>query len=128
MGAVAPFNNYVANPTYTYGLRTPFTYTYGKREAEAEADPLTYLTYGAHFPLTYAADVYAPCVNAANEPVACAHGYHYMGKREAEAEPEPYTIGQVLTGQVAPGSVVKSITYGHGLGAVLPLLSPTRSP
>merc|ERR1712236_46891 len=51
---------------------------YGKREAEAEADPF----YGYGHGLKS-----APCVNAANVPVPCAAGgYLHYGKREADAE------------------------------------------
>ena len=85
-----------------------------KREAEAEADPaLVYSNLGysglgyaglGYAGLGYAGLPYAhgiksaPCVNAANVPVACAgatyapigyHGlvHHSLGKREAEADP-----------------------------------------
>merc|ERR1712024_264482 len=47
--------------------------------AAAAAEPWGYGLYGA--PLVYGKS--APCVNAANVPVPCAH----LGKREAEAEP-----------------------------------------
>merc|ERR1712106_842658 len=108
------YNNAAFGPvTYTNAAVSPVTYT------NAAATPVTYGVHapysaGIHAPLVYTAKS-APCVNAANEPVACAHGppMHYYGKREAEAEAEPYTVHQVLTGQVAPGSVVKSINYGN---------------
>merc|ERR1712055_11794 len=46
----------------------------------------------------------APCVNAANQPVACAHGYaaypyglvHHLGKRSADAEAEPEADADAL--------------------------------
>merc|ERR1712106_1147439 len=109
--AFAPvtYNNAAFAPVaYTNAAVSPVTY------ANAAVNPFTY-SAGIHAPLVFAAKS-APCVNAANEPVACAHGppMHYYGKREAEAEAEPYTVQQVLTGQVAPGSVVKSINYGYG--------------
>merc|ERR1712112_340583 len=47
--------------------------------AAAAAEPWGYGLYGA--PLVYGKS--APCVNAANVPVPCAH----LGKREAEADP-----------------------------------------
>merc|ERR1712123_310406 len=102
------YNNAAFAPvTYNNAAFAPVTY------ANAAVPPFTY-SAGIHAPLVYAAKS-APCVNAANEPVDCAHGpMHYYGKREAEAEAEPYTVQQVLTGQVAPGSVVKSINYGYG--------------
>merc|ERR1712121_250384 len=64
---------------------------YGKREAEAEADPF----YGYGYAGLGYAGLYgyahglksAPCVNAANVPVPCAAGYLHYGKREAEADP-----------------------------------------
>merc|ERR1712106_1139945 len=101
-------NPYINTPVaYNNAAFAPVTYT------NAAVNPFTY-SAGIHAPLVYAAKS-APCVNAANEPVACAHGppMHYYGEREAEAEAEPYTVHQVLTGQVAPGSVVKSINYGN---------------
>merc|ERR1712002_1309291 len=64
---------------------------YGKREAEAEADPF----YGYGYAGLGYAGLYgyahglksAPCVNAANVPVPCAAGgYLHYGKREADAE------------------------------------------
>merc|ERR1712026_381566 len=48
--------------------------------AAAAAEPY-YGLYGA--PLVYGIGKSAPCVNAANVPVPCAH----LGKREAEADP-----------------------------------------
>merc|ERR1711892_651782 len=108
--AFAPvtYNNAAFAPvTYTNAAVSPVTYAKAVAPAHA-AFPYT------HTPATYAAGIHVPRVNAANEQVACAHGppMHYYGKREAEAE--PYTVQQVLTGQVAPGSVVKSINYGYG--------------
>merc|ERR1711963_1365603 len=49
--------------------------------AAAAAEPWGYGLYGA--PLVYGIGKSAPCVNAANVPVPCAH----LGKREGEAVP-----------------------------------------
>merc|ERR1712012_1064237 len=55
--------------------------------AAAAAEPY-YGLYGA--PLVYGIGKSAPCVNAANVPVPCAH----LGKREAEADPAlVYSVG-----------------------------------
>merc|ERR1712033_79633 len=65
--------------------------------AYAEADPYYGYGYAGIYGLGYHGLGYvglksAPCVNAANVPVPCAHGLglvHY-GKREAEAEADPF--------------------------------------
>merc|ERR1712098_430596 len=65
--------------------------------AYAEADPFYGYGYAGTYGLGYHGLGYlglksAPCVNAANVPVPCAHGVglvHY-GKREAEAEADPF--------------------------------------
>merc|ERR1712123_450574 len=105
------YNNAVSPVTYAKAVAPAVTYAHAA--FPYAHTPATYAA-GIHAPLVYAAKS-APCVNAHNEPVDCAHGppMHYYGKREAEAEAEPYTVQQVLTGQVAPGSVVKSINYGN---------------
>merc|ERR1712212_1142795 len=62
--------------------------------ADADAEAL-YHPFGYGLGLSYGYKS-APCVNAANVPVACAHGYHLpltygthlIGKRDADAEPE----------------------------------------
>jgi len=125
-----------STPVLTYaGLHAPYVYGghyIGKREAEAEAEPHTIgqvlagavapgsvvksIDYGHGLPKVPATLTSTPVVTYAGLHVPYIYGGHYIGKREAEAE--PYTIGQVLAGQVAQGSVVKSITYGHGLGTV----------
>merc|ERR1712106_1007919 len=91
---------------------------------EAEADPaLLYGGYGYGLGHPYAYGAYAfggksaPCVNAANVPVACAGaplayaGYPYAhglyGKRDADAEPEADADAAVLYGGYG---------YPHGLG------------
>merc|ERR1712002_255728 len=68
--------------------------------AYADADAGIY-GYSA-FPYVYGKS--APCVNAANQPVACAHGYaaypyglvHHFGKRSADAEAEPEADADAL--------------------------------
>merc|ERR1712106_887485 len=60
------YNNAAFAPvTYTNAAVSPVTYT------NAAVNPVTY-SAGIHAPLVYAAKS-APCVNAANEPVDCAH-------------------------------------------------------
>merc|ERR1719481_410056 len=56
--------------------------------AYAEADPFYGYGYAGAYGLGFVGLKSAPCVNAANVPVPCAHGLglvHY-GKREADAE------------------------------------------
>merc|ERR1712002_791681 len=86
---------------------------YGKREAEAEADP--YYGYG-YAGLGYLGGLYgyglksAPCVNAANVPVPCAAGgYLHYRKREADAEADAAVLysglGYTGLGYAAPAVV-----------------------
>merc|ERR1712112_198239 len=86
---------------------------YGKREAEAEADP--YYGYG-YAGLGYLGGLYgyglksAPCVNAANVPVPCAAGgYLHYRKREADAEADAAVLysgfGYAGLGYAAPAVV-----------------------
>merc|ERR1712106_326051 len=99
---------------------------YGKREAEAEADPytiaqvatgqtnggvITGIGYGHGTGLVPAVGV-VPHVaySAAYHPYSYLHAY---GKREAE----PYTLEQVAHGKTA-GGVVTAIDYGHGSGLI----------
>merc|ERR1712112_192334 len=81
--------------------------------AYAEADPYYGYGYAGAYGLGYHGLGYvglksAPCVNAANVPVPCAHGLglvHY-GKREAEAEADPYYgYGYAGLGYAAPAVV-----------------------
>merc|ERR1719481_946565 len=60
---------------------------YGKREAEAEADPFYGYGYAGLYGYAHGLKS-APCVNAANVPVLCADPFY--GKREAEAEADPF--------------------------------------
>merc|ERR1712026_465983 len=63
--------------------------------AAAAAEPWGYGLYGA--PLVYGKS--APCVNAANVPVPCAH----LGKREAEADPAlVYSVGAAVHAVAEP--------------------------
>merc|ERR1712106_14796 len=102
---------------------------YGKREAEAEADPytiaqvatgqthggvITGISYGHGAGLVPAVGVVPHAAYSAYHPYSYLHAY---GKREAEAEAEPYTIAQVATGQTK-GGVITGIGYGHGTGLV----------
>merc|ERR1712089_23117 len=69
-----------------------YNYMYGKREADAEADPLHY--HVAHVP-------HVAGVHPVHHTVAgvYSHPHHFLyGKREAEAEADPYTMGQVYAG------------------------------
>merc|ERR1712002_1451351 len=84
--------------------------------AYADADAGIY-GYSA-FPYVYGKS--APCVNAANQPVACVHGYaaypyglvHHLGKRSADAEAEPDADALLYAGAYSP------LTYGaHTYGA-----------
>merc|ERR1712121_597370 len=72
---------------------------YGKREAEAEADPYVYgVTH--HVPGVHAGVTHVAGVRPAY-PGVYSHPYHLnvmYGKREAEPEAEPYTMGQVYAG------------------------------
>merc|ERR1712002_449648 len=84
-------------------------YIYGKREAEAEADPLHYTGLVHHTGIHH----------------HIAHPHHFLyGKREAEAEAEPYTIGQVYDGL----PVANAIATGrpHNVGVITNMVSPVH--
>merc|ERR1712105_429399 len=92
--------------------------------ADADADAL-YANFGYRFGYGYGYKS-APCVNAANQPVACAAGYtgypfaygrHLIGKRDADAEPEADADALLYAGAYTPYT-----TYGAGL-----LASPHRN-
>jgi len=98
---------------------------YGKREAEAEADPytiaqvatgqtnggvITGISYGHGTGLVPAVGVVPHVAYSAYHPYSYLHAY---GKREAE----PYTLEQVAHGKTA-GGVVTAIDYGHGSGLI----------
>merc|ERR1712110_1150781 len=73
--------------------------------ASAAAEPWLGYGYGLGLPLVYGKS--APCVNAANQPVPCAAGHVYLGKREAEADP-----ALIYSAYGAHG------VYGYGLPAI----------
>ena len=105
---------------------------YADPTAEAEADP-AYL-YAGYYGYPYAHAGYygygaypyygygyglksAPCVNAANQPVPCAHGIY---KREAEAESKPeadpaYFAVPTAYGAYASPYGYAPYAYGHAL-------------
>merc|ERR1712002_214220 len=76
-----------------------YNYVYGKREAEAEADPYVYgVTH--HVPGVHAGVTHVAGVRPAY-PGVYSHPYHLnvmYGKCEAEPEAKPYTMGQVYAG------------------------------
>merc|ERR1712240_319828 len=85
-----------------------YNYVYGKREAEAEADPLVYgVTH--HFPAVHAGVTHGAGVYS--------HPYYYnvlYGKREAEADPLMYHhTGVAGVGGVHP---VHTSVYNHHTG------------
>merc|ERR1711881_302329 len=106
---------------------------YGKREAEAEPDPLVYTT-GVHAPVvsTYTHGVVAPAVSSVVSPVVYSGIHsgvysgihnafpsvygHYYGKREAEAEPEAEAEADPLVYTTGVHAPVVS-TYTHGVVA-----------
>lgn len=99
-GGLVAHPNGAVTPDYTPAQKAVaahhFALKYGKREAEAEP----YYGYGYGLPY-FGYGKSAPCVNAANVPVPCAH----LGKREADP--------QVLLGGYA------GLPYA-GYGAALP--------
>merc|ERR1712126_52682 len=83
-------------------------YIYGKREAEAEADPLHYTGLVHH---TVAG--------------VSSHPHHFLyGKREAEAEAEPYTIGQVYAGLPVANAIATG--HPHNVGVITNMVSPVH--
>merc|ERR1719445_2523750 len=104
---------------------------YGKREAEAEADPLVYgVTHhvpGVHAGVTHVAGVHpvhtvAPAVN--HVAGVYSHPYHYnvmYGKREAEPEAEPYTMGQVYAGLPVANAIATG--HPHNVGVITNMVS-----
>merc|ERR1712113_490187 len=77
-----------------------YNYMYGKREADAEADPLPYTGLvhhtGLHHHVNHVPHVAG--VHPVHHTVAgvYSHPHHFLyGKREADAEADPFTMGQV---------------------------------
>merc|ERR1712121_551155 len=92
--------------------------------AYAEADPYYGYGYAGTYGLGYHGLGYvglksAPCVNAANVPVPCAHGYgliHY-GKRDADAEADPAVLYGAYYAGVPFGSSTGLDPITQGLDA-----------
>merc|ERR1712240_67425 len=111
-----------------------YNYVYGKREAEAEADPLVYgVTHhvpGVHAGVTHVAGVHpvhtvAPAVN--HVAGVYSHPYHYnlmYGKREAEPEAKPYTMGQVHAGLPVANAIATG--HPHNVGVITNMVSPVH--
>merc|ERR1712133_225255 len=98
---------------------------YGKREAEAEADPLVYGVAhhvpGVHAGVTHVAGVHPVY------PGVYSHPYHYnvmYGKREAEPEAEPYTMGQVYAGLPVANAIATG--HPHNVGVITNMVSPVH--
>merc|ERR1711872_641074 len=102
-----------------------YNYVYGKREAEAEADPLVYgVTHhvpGVHAGVTHVAGVHPAY------PGVYSHPYHYnvmYGKREAEPEAKPYTMGQVYAGLPVANAIATG--HPHNVGVITNMVSPVH--
>merc|ERR1712243_534635 len=102
-----------------------YNYVYGKREAEAEADPLVYgVTHhvpGVHAGVTYVAGVHPAYAGVYSHP------YHLnvmYGKREAEPEAEPYTMGQVYAGLPVANAIATG--HPHNVGVITNMVSPVH--
>merc|ERR1712133_146960 len=98
---------------------------YGKREAEAEADPLVYgVTHhvpGVHAGVTHVAGVHPAYAGVYSHP------YHLnlmYGKREAEPEAEPYTMGQVYAGLPVANAIATG--HPHNVGVITNMVSPVH--
>merc|ERR1712002_348375 len=102
-----------------------YNYVYGKREAEAEADPLVY-GVAHHVPGVHAGVIHVAGVHPANAGVY-SHPYHYnvmYGKREAEPEAEPYTMGQVYAGLPVANAIATG--HPHNVGVITNMVSPVH--
>merc|ERR1712112_147301 len=104
-------------------------YMYGKREAEAEADPLHYTGLvhhtGIHHHVAHVHHVAG--VHPVHHTVAgvYSHPHHFLyGKREAEAEAEPYTIGQVYAGLPVANAIATG--HPHNVGVITNMVSPVH--
>merc|ERR1712243_479888 len=104
-------------------------YMYGKREAEAEADPLHYTGLvhhtGIHHHVAHVPHVAG--VHPVHHTVAglYSHPHHFLyGKREAGAEAEPYTIGQVYAGLPVANAIATG--HPHNVGVITNMVSPVH--
>merc|ERR1712126_442160 len=104
-------------------------YMYGKREAEAEPDPLHYTGLvhhaGIHHRVAHVPHVAG--VHPVHHTVAglYSHPHHFLyGKREAEAEAEPYTIGQVYAGLPVANAIATG--HPHNVGVITNMVSPVH--
>merc|ERR1712002_906374 len=113
---------------------------YGKREAEAEADPLVYTNgvvhhtgihhvagvYNAHVPAVHAGVTHVADVHPVHTVAGVySHPYHYnvmYGKREADAEAEPYAMGQVYAGLPVANAIATG--HPHNVGVITNMVSP----
>merc|ERR1712002_693412 len=98
---------------------------YGKREAEAEADPLVY-GVAHHVPAVHAGVTHVAGVHPVYSGVY-SHPYHYnvmYGKREAEPETEPYTMGQVYAGLPVANAIATG--HPHNVGVITNMVSPVH--
>merc|ERR1712121_377828 len=102
-----------------------YNYVYGKREAEAEADPLVYgVTHhvpGVHAVVTHVAGVHSAY------PGVYSHPYHLnvmYGKREAEPEAKPYAMGQVYAGLPVANAIATG--HPHNVGVITNMVSPVH--
>merc|ERR1712133_235233 len=128
--SVAPVAPVVLAGVYSH----PFhynNYIYGKREAEAEADPLHYTGLvhhtGIHHHVAHVPHVAG--VHPVHHTVAgvYSHPHHFLyGKREAEAEAEaePYTIGQVYAGLPVANAIATG--HPHNVGVITNMVSPVH--
>merc|ERR1712033_119702 len=102
-----------------------YNYVYGKREAEAEADPYVYgVTH--HVPGVHAGVTHVAGVRPAY-PGVYSHPYHLnvmYGKREAEPEAKPYTMGQVYAGLPVANAIATG--HPHNVGVITNMVSPVH--
>merc|ERR1712055_1068381 len=86
---------------------------FGKREAEAEAEPYAIGQVAHGLPIANAYATGHPHNVGYTRYIGYGgYGGHHFGKRDAEAEAEPYTIGQVAHGYGY--GVVTGVDYGYG--------------
>merc|ERR1719369_1025798 len=100
-----------------------YNYMYGKRDAEAEADPLHYTGLVHHTGL----HPHVARVHPVHHTVAgvYSHPHHFLyGKREADAEAEPYTMGQVYAGLPVANAIATG--HPHNVGVITNMVSPVH--